>query len=422
MIETLKLTEEQKMSIEYDEGPLIISAGPGTGKTLILTKRLIYLLNKSKKEKYKILALTFTNKAAKEMRDRIEKEILSEVNRVFIGTFHSFCYEILLSYGHHIGINSDFIIYDDIEDILSLIIEYIQKIIMENSQDNNKNIEDILKIVEKYRTVDRLKTRIRIYYPIFIRLKNNFIHPDDQLLNNISSEVKVLYQLYIESLRNYNVLDFSDLIYYTIKLFEDKPFIKKHLRTIYKHILIDEGQDINYIQYKLIKTLCDEDFKNLFIVADEDQLIFEWNDAKFEYLKRLNNEYNMKIIFLYQSFRCPKKILELANKLISNNKSRFFNKKEIISIKNNTNDVIKLNKFNTQKEEAFFIIQKIKELHKKRIKYNNICIIGRTRYLFETLIQLLEKNQIPYYIPMIQEKFVSNEMHFIINLMKLYNS
>jgi len=414
------LTESQKEAITYDKGPLLVLAGPGAGKTKVLTTRIAYILNKTKGEKFKILALTFTNKAAKEMRERVENLVGEEVKRTYIGTFHSFCHELLRSYGEYIDLNSDFMIYDNHDDLITLLIEAVKRRVQDEIEG-----KELPFLIEKYENVRVIENTIPGFYYAYTKFKNKLIGPDDLPMDRYSEDFRFIFQLYQQALKEANVLDFSDLLFYTHRLLRDNSFIANHLRTIYKHVLIDEGQDTNKAQFELIKLLCGKSYTHLFIVADEDQLIFEWNDAKFEYLVELKNYYQMEVIQLYESFRCPSQVLEVANNLITHNRLRISGKKPIVSQKDNKRGgVIELNRFKTQIDEAAFVTNKIDELLDKfnwedKSGNNKVCIIARNRYVITEVISQLEKKGIPYYVPMLQEKFVTNDLNFIINMLKL---
>jgi len=420
MNEILKnLTESQRAAVTYDKGPLLVLAGPGAGKTKVLTTRIAYILDKTRGEKFKILALTFTNKAAKEMKERVESLVGEEVKRTYIGTFHSFCYELLRSYGEYIDLDPDFVIYDNHDDLITLLIEAVKRRVQDEIEGKEPPF-----LIEKYENVRVIENIIPSFYYAYTRLKNKLIGPDNHP-SKYSKEFKFIFKLYHQALKKSNVLDFPDLLLYTHRLLRENPFIANHLRTIYRHILIDEGQDTNRAQFELIKLLCGKTCPNLFIVADEDQLIFEWNDAKFEYLVQLQNYYQMEVFQLYESFRCPSKILEVANSLISHNSLRIRDKRPIISYKSEeSEEVIELNAFETQLDEAEFVVNKISELSndlnwKMELENNKFCIIARNRYVLTEVIKKFDERKILYYVPMLQEKFVTSDMNFIINMMKL---
>ena len=407
------LSEQQIKAVTYDQGPLLVLAGPGAGKTTVLTRRIAYILSKSKGEHFKVLALTFTNKAAKEMKERVEMLVGEELKRVFIGTFHSFSHELIRAYGSYIGISPDFIIYDKPEDVIKLLIDAVR---IRVEKELKGEIESTI-LSEKYKDVSVLENTVPGFYYAYIKLKNRLISPLNlsRVGKNYSEDFRLIFKLYDEELKNQSALDFADLILYAHKLLNEKIFIRKQVQTVYKHILIDEGQDTNKAQFELITTICGEDFQSLFIVADEDQLLFEWNDAKFEYLISLIKKYKAEVIQLYESYRCPVQILQVANRLIKHNRIRIETKAELLPKKEEAEDSIEVNFFENQNEEANFVCKKIKELN----RYTDTCVISRNRYILEYTRKKLEALSIPYYMPMGQERFSTREMNLIINLMRL---
>lgn len=405
------LNEYQKQAVTYDKGPLLVLAGPGAGKTTVLVKRIAFVLKESKGEHFKILALTFTNRAAKEMKERIEFIVGDEVNRVFVGTFHSFAHELIRDYGSYIDISPEFIIFEQ-EDAIRLLIDGVKDRIKKEMEGK---VEKILS--RKYLDIPIIEETIPDYYHKIEKLKNSLISLNDlDKLDNISEEFKLIYKIYNKELKEASALDFQDLILYANKLLIEKPFILNQVRKINQHILIDEGQDTNKAQFELINTLCGDNFHNLFIVADEDQLIFEWNEARFEYLFSLVKKYKATTIQFFESFRCPPKILEIANRLIKYNKNRIETKMELLSQRPDAEtDSIEINGFKTQNDEANFVSTKIRELN----QYTKSCIISRNKYILENVKSQLENLYIPYYIPMGQERFTTREMNLIINFMKI---
>jgi len=420
------LTPQQKEAVTYSRGPLLVLAGPGAGKTKVLTLRIAYILNKTSKEKFKVLTLTFTNKAAKEMRERVESLVSEQIKRTYIGTFHSYCHDLLRAYGEHVGLNPDFVIFDDHEDLIALLTDAVKERVLKEIQGKEDPI-----LIEKYANTRIIENTIPGFYYAYRKLKNKLIGPEE-LRNGIfkekySEDFIFIFELYQQTLRKNNVLDFSDLLYYAVRLLKENPFVADLQRRIYKHILIDEGQDTNKAQLELIKLLCGKECPNLFIVADEDQLIFEWNDAKFEYLVELKEHYNMEVIQLYESFRCPQEILKIANNLISYNKFRLNGKEPIRATQSDIytdKKTVELNNFQTQSEEAEFVVNKIKEISQEinwipAQQSNKFCVIARNRYVLNEVIKKLDEENIPYYVPMLQEKIISKDVNLIIDFLKL---
>ena len=407
------LNEQQIKAVTYDQGPLLVLAGPGAGKTTVLARRIAYILSKSRGEHFKVLALTFTNKAAKEMKERVEDLVGEEVKRVFIGTFHSFSHDLIRAYGNYVGLSPDFVIYDTPEDSIKLLIDGVRKRV---DNERKGDVEPTI-LSEKYRDVTIIEETMPDFYSTIIKLKNRSIFHDD--LSYVGKmqpeEFGLIYEIYSNELKNASAVDFPDLILYANKLLKEKLFIANQVRKIYKHILIDEGQDTNRAQFELITTICGDYFQNLFIVADEDQLIFEWNDARFEYLVSLIEKYKAETIQLYESYRCPYQVLKVANRLIKHNRIRIETKEELLPKREGTEESIEVNSFENQDEEAYFICNKIKDLD----RYANTCVISRNRYILDSLIKKLDEFSIPWYMPMGQERFSSREINLIINLMKL---
>ena len=408
------LNEQQVKAVTYDQGPLLVLAGPGAGKTTVLTRRIAYILSKSKGEHFKLLALTFTNKAAKEMKERVEALVGEEVKRVFIGTFHSFSYELIRAYGNYIGISQDFIIYDKPEDYIKLLIDAVRKRV---DKELKGEVEPTI-LSEKYGGDIRvIEEAMPDFYYIITKLKNRLIFHDEfnQIGKNYSEELKLVFDIYNKELHNVSALDFPDLILNANRLLKEKPFILKQIQKINKHILIDEGQDTNKAQFELLTRVCGEGFQNLFIVADEDQLTYEWNDARFEYLLSLVEKYKAEKIQLYESYRCPAQVLKVANRLIKHNRIRIDTKEELLPKRGEAKESIVVNVFENQADESRFVCNKIKELN----EYKDTCVISRNRYLLDNIEKNLYELSVPCYAPMGQERFSTREMNLIINLMRL---
>ncbi|UOF91464.1 UvrD-helicase domain-containing protein [Fodinisporobacter ferrooxydans] len=258
------LNDQQREAVLHKDGSLLVISGPGSGKTTILTRRIAYLLNESKGETFKILALTFTTKAANEMKERIEKYVGNDVKRLFIGTFHSFCCDVLRKYGSYIGIDNEFTLYENNGEYIQLLIEAIQD---ELARSDSK-YRDILM---KFKEDAVLRNSVQGIYAKIIQLKNRLIAPAEihQVGSNFSEDFRVMYQLYNEKLRANNVVDFADLLFLSCKLFQERPFIGKQYRNVYRYLLIDEAQDTNKAQFELIQALCGREHRNVFVVACE---------------------------------------------------------------------------------------------------------------------------------------------------------
>ena len=370
-----KYTESQKMAIEWNDGPVIVLAGPGSGKTAVLTERIKRILLNSQDQSFRVLALTFTNKAAAEMSERILDGNQENDHRLFIGTFHSFCSEVLRNHGTYVGINSNFEIYSSDDDINDIISDLQSKYNEENGDTipDNINVGKAIKYFEKHLCISDGDLDVVMPKTAYAR------------------EYKWFYHKYIEYMLANNVLDFDMLILMTFRLFKENPGIAKIYARTYKYINIDEFQDTNYGQYMLIKCMCGTKNNNLFIVADDDQVIYGWNGASHKRITEFREDYNAELIQLNQNFRCPKEVILAANKLIAHNSSRTVSKKPLESLKvlPEENHVF-MNSFDDYTEEMSFVAGLTKKIHEENPD-DSICVIARNNRLLETAFEEAEK-------------------------------
>ena len=370
-----KYTESQKMAIEWNDGPVIVLAGPGSGKTAVLTERIKRILLNSQDQSFRVLALTFTNKAAAEMSERILDGNQENDHRLFIGTFHSFCSEVLRNHGTYVGINSNFEIYSSDDDVNDIISDLQLKYNEENGDTipDNINVGKAIKYFEKHLCISDGDLDVVMPKTAYAR------------------EYKWFYHKYIEYMLANNVLDFDMLILMTFRLFKENPGIAKIYARTYKYINIDEFQDTNYGQYMLIKCMCGAKNNNLFIVADDDQVIYGWNGASHKRITEFREDYNAELIQLNQNFRCPKEVILAANKLIAHNSSRTVSKKPLESMKvlPEENHVF-MNSFDDYTEEMSFVAGLTKKIHEENPD-DSICVIARNNRLLETAFEEAEK-------------------------------
>lgn len=370
-----KYTKSQKMAIEWNDGPVIVLAGPGSGKTAVLTERIKRILLNSQDQSFRVLALTFTNKAAAEMSARILDGNQENDHRLFIGTFHSFCSEVLRNHGTYVGINSNFEIYSSDDDINDIISDLQLKYNEENGDTipDNINVGKAIKYFEKHLCISDGDLDVVMPKTAYAR------------------EYKWFYHKYIEYMLANNVLDFDMLILMTFRLFKENPGIAKIYARTYKYINIDEFQDTNYGQYMLIKCMCGAKNNNLFIVADDDQVIYGWNGASHKRITEFREDYNAELIQLNQNFRCPKEVILAANKLIAHNSSRTVSKKPLESMKvlPEENHVF-VNSFDDYIEEMAFVAGLTKKIHEENPD-DSICVIARNNRLLETAFEEAEK-------------------------------
>lgn len=409
MIDLSSLNENQWEAVMWNKGPLLVLAGPGSGKTRVLTYRIARLLDESRGQHFRILALTFTNKAAAEMRVRVETLIPAELGRVRLTTFHSYAAELLRQHGSHINRRPDFQI-------------------LTNDTDRTALLEDAIRHWQR----NRLTTLPEHFnssqlLPIINRLLEECIATDQaegylrQLRVADPIAVAQVYAAYRDALVRTNTMDFPSLIAETLELVNKAPFITQHIRKVYKHILVDEFQDTNRPQYQLLSRLAQPDPSTLFVVADDDQIIYQWNGASPERLKELRKDFNISEIQLPENYRCPQPVIELANALIEKNLQRSIGKKPLKAVKQEAGDhVIRVRPFNTLNEEVAWIAQDIAQRPKS--EHGECAILARTKKLLEIVGKKLEESGIPVYFTARKDEFISAPLRMLHAILRLVNS
>ena len=392
------LNSEQKKAVEKTQGSLLVLAGAGSGKTRVLTFRILHILYNKLSTPSQILAVTFTNKAANEMKSRIGKFINIPVERMWVGTFHSLSLKILRQHYEEVGLKKNFQIIDT-DDQLKLI----------------KNICEIEKI-------DTKEVSAKFYLNSIDSFKNKGIYPSDLLENKYRKndiELRKVYKIYQSELLRLNYVDFGDLILFCIKIFQQNKYILNKYQNIFKYIHVDEYQDINPIQQKWIHYLYQGN-KNICCVGDDDQSIYSWRGAEVSNLLNFEKNFeNAQIIRLEQNYRSTKKILNCASKLISKNKGRYG--KELWS-DNDEGNKIRINGFWETKEESTFVSDKIENLISNKTKLSEISILFRiaahTRSFEERFINL----GLPYKIIGGLRFYERKEIKDIIAYLRLVNN
>ena len=338
------LNEEQKSAVLSTEGPNLIVAGAGSGKTRVLTTRLIHLLNQKKAWPNQILCVTFTNKAAKEMQNRVIKNLKGSSNSIpWLGTFHSISVKFLRRHAEALGYKSNFTILD--------------------TDDQKKLIRNIVKAEDL--DAKKFSPQLIIYH--IDQWKNKGLLPSDVKIekkNSIISSILKVYKIYQEKTKDLNAFDFGDLILFCVKLFEEHMDIRQIYQNNFKYILVDEFQDTNFIQNKWLNLLVNEN-QNICCVGDDDQSIYSWRGAEIKNFLTFDKLYqNCKIFKLEQNYRSTKNILETASKLISNNTNRV---NKTLWSSASQGDLVKLNCYRTGKDEAIGVSDIIEHNLKKNI-------------------------------------------------------
>ena len=368
------LNENQKEAVSHLNGPLLIVAGAGSGKTRVLTSRIAHIIRKNKAFPNQILAVTFTNKAAKEMQIRVSKLLKKEATGLpWLGTFHSISAKLLRKHAAAVGLKSNFSIMDQ-EDQIKLIKNICKA----------ENV-DIKKISPKYILAIIDKWKNKGFYPNDVTLKRK-----DPLEKNFLN----IYKIYQQKLIDLNAADFSDLILHTVKIFEKYKDISEMYSKKFKYILVDEYQDTNFIQSEWLKHLAKYN-QNICCVGDDDQSIYSWRGAEIKNFLEFDKIYeNTKIIRLEKNYRSTQNILNVASKLIENNQNRVG--KNLFS-NQDEGELISLNCFRNAKDEAIDIGSEI-EFLKKKYSLNEMAILVRAIFQTREFEERFLKVGIPYRI------------------------
>ena len=353
----LELNKEQRAAVLNINGPTLVVAGAGSGKTKVLTSKLAYLVQQKKAWPNQILCVTFTNKAAKEMRDRVLKVLDGKINSLsWLGTFHSISVKFLRRHAEAVGIKSNFTILD-VDD---------QKKLIRN--------------ISKGENIDSKKISPQFILAMIDQWKNKGLLPDEIKLtkkNIFENQILKIYKVYQTKIRDLNSCDFGDLILYCVKLFENNPDIRKIYSDNFKYILVDEFQDTNFIQSKWLKLIVGDN-QNICCVGDDDQSIYSWRGAEIKNFLEFDKVYpKCKIFRLEQNYRSTKNILGSASYLISHNKDRLGKK---LWSEGEDGDLVKLNCYKNGKEEAQSVGDFIENDVKNKNSLNEIAILVRAIY------------------------------------------
>ena len=353
-------------------GAYIVLSGPGTGKTTLLTQRVLHLVQATQEERSKILALTFTNRAAAEMRTRLRGYGDQFSSRLFVGTFHSFATHVLRSHGDAIGLDTDFVIFDQAD----------QRSVLKDLQ-NDGDLGEGVNIDSVVSAFSRLKSRgVSLSQP----------QPDG---HSIASEsLALIHSKYRKRLAWSNALDFGDLITECLRLFTENTGIRDLYRIAYPYVLVDEFQDTTPAQFSLLEAVISPSAANVFAVADEDQLIFEWNEARLETLNLYLDQFNAEMTYSTVTHRCPPSVVEAANAVIANNRLRL-QTKPAIQTQLREQGTLYLHEAEDEESEATFVVAKIQELRQLGTPLSEIAVMGRSRRSLQSIGLALDAAAIP---------------------------
>ena len=393
------LNENQRTAVGWDDGPLLVLAGPGSGKTMVLTRRVARLIEAD--EHAAVLALTFTNKAAAEMRERVDALLGGRADRARLCTIHAFAADLLRQHGSHVGLRPDFSLLAQDEDRSAVLEEAIAQL-PEGDESPPADRKNLLHLIDR----------------LFAKAYDG--GRQAPFLLDTPAWLPHLYRGYCDSLVAANRLDFGSLLHFARRLLEEQPGVARGLRLAWPHVCVDEFQDTNKAQYELLRLIAPAP-RNLFVVADDDQIIYQWNGSSPERLRRLRREYQPKIVQLPECYRCPQPIVDLANRLIAHNMERDSGRQPISAPSGGAprSDVVRCKVFALPDQETAFVAQDMadRELHTAEC-----VIIGRTVKLIERAAAALRRAGFDAHLPQRIREFESPAVDTILHALRLANA
>ena len=370
------LNNKQYEAVVTTEGPVLVIAGAGSGKTKVLTHKIAYLIQEKRIRPWEILAITFTNKAANEMKERITNLVGPDAKDIWMGTFHSICVRILRKHIDKIGFDSSFIIFDT-SDQKTLVKKCLKELQIDDKQFSEKSVQAEIS-----------------------NSKNEMLEPDQYRVRTHGDfrkeKIANVYELYQKRLKENNAIDFDDIINFTIKIFNENPEILNYYSSRFKYILVDEYQDTNKSQFTLVKMLAEVN-QNITVVGDNDQGIYSFRGADISNILNFEKDFKgTKIIKLEQNYRCTGNILKAANSIIKNNETKYEKK---LWTENGEGNLPKVYSADNEYDEASFIVEQIVNLkNDENYKYSDFAVLYRMNTQSRAIEDILRREAIPYKI------------------------
>lgn len=393
------LNDMQQQACEHVDGPLLILAGAGSGKTRVITHRVAYLMEHEGVNPLNILAITFTNKAAREMRERVDLIVGDGADRVWVSTFHSLCVRILRRYADKIGYGKNFDIYD--------------------SDDQKSTVKSILKDFQ----IDPKRYPEKMFMAEISKAKEKYLSPDEFAKKNAAdyagTKAAEVYNEYQSRLKKNNAMDFDDLIYKTVELFEHNPDVLDTYQNRFRYIMVDEYQDTNHIQFLLVKMLARK-YRNLCVVGDDDQSIYKFRGANIINILNFEKEYeDAKVIKLEQNYRSCGNILAAANAVIQHNAGR---KDKALWTNKDAGEKISFEQCDSEYAEGDMVASRIKTLVRQGVDYRDIAILYRTNAQSRVLGEKMVYANIPYRVYGGTNFYARKEIKDVLAYLKVINN
>ena len=398
MQEILKgLNDKQYEAVINTEGPCLVIAGAGSGKTKVLTHKVAYLIQEKNVAPWNILAITFTNKAANEMKERVAKLVGEQAKDIWMGTFHSICVKILRSHIDKIGFNTSFIIFDT-SDQRTMIKRCLKEMNIDDKMFSEKSVQAEIS-----------------------NAKNEMLEPDQYTARNKGDfrkeKIAEIYEMYQKNLKENNAIDFDDIINFTIKILNENPEIKEYYSNKFKYVLVDEYQDTNKAQFTLVKLFA-ENNGNITVVGDNDQGIYSFRGADITNILNFEKDFpNSKVIKLEQNYRCTGNILKIANSVIKNNETKYDKK---LWTENEIGNLPKIYSAENEYDEGNYIVEQIEHLRRQEgYDYSDFAVLYRMNTQSRAIEQILSRESIPYKVVGGLKFFERKEIKDIVSYLRL---
>ena len=383
-----RLSPTQRQAAEWGENSALVLAGPGVGKTTVLTARIARILDASRARNFRVLALTFTTKAGDEMRTRVEALVPGLAERTVIGTFHAFCAQVLRQHGSHLGIKPDFGVYDQDQDREELLKDALRDAAA-------KGLPVSVGDVRWLKAIDQLRSSLVGPAKAAARFQNR----------EAGEQAARVYSIYEEALRQRNIMDFNGMILDTCRLAHEVPGVAARIRQSYPYWMIDEFQDTSPAQYRLVRFLAGDEFRNIFAVADDDQIIYQWAGASYRQIAAFREHFKPELFQLVENRRCPPEVVQAANNLVGHNTDRTPGKAPLVPTKPNNGPAISLRIYPTDKDEAAGIAAEIAQAGAST--WGNTAVLGRTRALLTPVLEALRTAGVKAAIVTRRDRFIS---------------
>ncbi len=405
MLDLDSLNVNQRRTVDWNDGPMLVLAGPGAGKTRVLATRVARLIQETPDKRFRVLALTFTTKAAEEMRGRVAQLLGPRMRRARLTTFHGFAADVLRQHGSHLGLRPDFAILNQDADRHLVLNDAIQDAGHPGTPAGATG-KGLMPMVDRLLR-DGHDGREGHDAPLpFAAPGKEWIRP--------------IFGAYIQRLIEGNHLDFGALLVCCLRLFRERPRIARDYRIVYPFACVDEYQDTNKVQDLLLRALYPDRNSNLFVVADDDQTIYQWNGASPERLRRLRTDYDMAIVQLPESFRCPPEVVRLANNLIAHNADRAADKRPLVSATTtpppSRSSVVRARRFTDCATELSWVAEDIKT---SSIEPGDCTVLARSTKLVRAVAAALSRAGLPSYVVKRKAEFESPLLRFLHSSLRL---